>query len=228
MLTKISTVTGDPGTPDIVIPGNPGSPGTPFVPAWDEIVGTQTITECARFGSEVNIHTGQREVFCVQQRTRTVNIVVHHPAVPAVPPTPPTPPIVIPGRPANLVTDFNLGWNSGAVSVLSIDGGCALTFSCPVSIVGAVVGLAYSNPTEHYREIPFALYFNSGRFRVLEMGVEKTAFAAYTDEDTFRIMRAGGVVTYAQNDAPFYTSRTTCESVLFVDCSLYCGGDRIL
>lgn len=228
MLTKISVVTGDPGSPDVIIPGNPGSPGTPYIPAWSEIVSAGTETYCERYASVMNQYTGQRETFCVSQKTRTIFVTVYHDAVPATPPTPPTSPQVIPGRPANLVTDFNFGWNSGAISKTVIDGGCVLTFQCSISLVGAVVGLAYSNPTEHYREIPFALYLTSGSVQVLENGVEKTTPVSYVDADEFRIMRVGGVVTYWQNTTLLYTSEQPSETVLFVDCSLYSGGDRIL
>lgn len=129
-------------------------------------------------------------------------------------------------RPRTVVQDFGLGWNAGARSIAELPGNGAATFQVP-SAVGAVVGFNDVDEDVGYLNIEHGLYFRRQTFQVMELGVAKTADAVFSSEDTFKIERIGGRVRYFRNDELIYTSETPSLGTVFLDASLYSGGDTI-
>jgi hypothetical protein len=79
-----------------------------------------------------------------------------------------------PGRDAQLNTSANLGWNAGAVSIFSAPADCVLSFSIPISTLGALVGLQPAGqPAAQFGGITHGLLMASDTIRVIEAGVEK-------------------------------------------------------
>lgn len=144
------------------------------------------------------------------------------PAVPAVAPTP-----GVPATAATTSHDFNIGWNSGARSVVGMPLDCAYTFSADPSSVGIVTGLNDFDNDPGYGEIDFGVYLNVGMAQVYENGVSKSVPFSFGSADTFVIQRRGSTITYAHNGAVFYTSSKPSTSEVFADVSMYMGGDSI-
>ena len=127
--------------------------------------------------------------------------------------------------------DRNLGWNSGARSQKVSFGDCQLRFSSPSSNAGLCIGFNTEDRDANFREIRHALFFQtttSGpRAFVYESGAEKYSAGAYESDDIFTIRRTDGVVRYFKNDTLLYTSLTASSGAVFVDSSLYAGGDSV-
>lgn len=147
---------------------------------------------------------------------------IYHPPIAGTPPTPGTS-----GTAATIVQDFNLGWNSGAISNAVILGSGSFQFkaSCPAQ--GIVAGLNDNNLDSNYPEINYGFYLSNILAVVMEAGVIKTTAYAYTPATVFSIQRRGDVVSYYMGDALIYTSETPTDVPLFADVSLYAGGDAI-
>lgn len=127
--------------------------------------------------------------------------------------------------------DRNLGWNSGARSRKVCFGDCQLRFSIPVGNTGACVGINTSDKNADFREITHALLFQattSGpRVFVYESGVEKFSAGEYESADIFTIRRNGTTIRYYKNSELLYTSAVSSTGGVFVDTSLYAGGDSV-
>lgn len=227
MLTKISIVTGDPGTPDIIIPGSPGSPGIPGKPGYCVTLGYIEVIDGGKlvYVPPNGPNPGQW-VLTGATKKRVPNVVCY-PPVPPVPPTPPTPDIVIKGRPSTLVTNYNFGWNSGAISRIAQPYHCRLTFACAPSVIGAIVGFNNTSEGQGYKEIQHAIYCNEGKAQIVESGVILGVQVPYIYTDDFQIVRLGNKVLYQKNGVTFYTSQKRSAGTLIVDASLYSGGDQI-
>lgn len=227
MLTKISTVTGDPGTPDIVIPGTPGSPGKPGKPGYCVTVGYQEVIDGGKLVYIPPNGPNPGQWVLTGATKKRVPIVVCYPPEPPVPPVPPTPTKVIKGRPSTLVTDYHFGWNAGAISRIAQPYHCRLTFACAPSTIGVVVGLNNQSTGQGYKEIQHAIYCNEGKAQIVEEGVVCGVQVQYVDGDDFQIVRLGSKVFYQKNNVTFYTSQKRSAGTLIVDASLYSGGDKI-
>ena len=242
ILTKNIKTTYMPGSP-----GVPGTPGSPFVPAHLKTVVDKVIPGAPTIPASVRLiyyDTGVFNPFLVSVNrfgnfnsvgVLTVNIparggtppVVTYktilvPAVAAVAPTPGIPPTR-----ASVVSNFNLGWNTGAVSRLALNGNLQYAFTASAAAIGIVTGLNDINTGVNYREIDYGLYLSRGSAVVYESGVQKGFSVPFTSADTFKITRRSGVVTYTLNDAPIYTSQRPSSGTMFADSSMYSGGDAI-
>lgn len=129
-------------------------------------------------------------------------------------------------RPRTVVEDFGLGWNAGARSIAELPGNGAATFQVPAA-VGAVVGFNDVDEDAGYLNIEHGFYFRRQTFQVMERGEAKTTDAIFAGGDTFKIERIGGRVRYYKNDALIYTSDLSSTGTVFLDASLYSGGDTI-
>lgn len=129
-------------------------------------------------------------------------------------------------RPRTVVEEFGLGWNAGARSIAELVGNGAATFQVPAA-VGAVVGFNDVDEDAGYLNIEHGLYFRRQTFQVMELGTAKTVDAVFAGGDTFKIERIGGRVRYYKNDALIYTSDLPSTGTVFLDASLYSGGDTI-
>ncbi|UCV01143.1 hypothetical protein [Acidovorax radicis] len=129
-------------------------------------------------------------------------------------------------RPRTVVQEFGIGWNAGARSIAELSGNGAATFLVP-SASGAVVGFNDVDEDSGYLSIEHGLYFQNETFRVIELGVLKGSDATFLKTDTFKIERVGDQVRYYQNDALIYTSLEPSTRPVFLDVSLYSGGDIV-
>ena len=153
-----------------------------------------------------------------------VQVPTYHSAMPYIAPTP-----GVPGTPEQTNYDFNLGWNAGARSngfIYSGDDGY-VEWKVPYSLVGGVLGFNDVDVDASYPNIEHAFYFSGKSVRIYELGVQVAFIGAYADGDTFRITRVAGVVTYQQNGSTVYTSLVASTGTVFLDSSLYAGGDYV-
>lgn len=134
----------------------------------------------------------------------------------------------IPSSPAGV--GYNLGWNSGARSLVAIEGDGKATFQAGASNVGAVCGLnGYEAPLNYTgSSILFGWYLARGTAKVIEGGQVKTGTHAYNNSTVFKIKRAGGAITYWLDDVLVHTSTTvTSTEPLWLQAALYSGDDEI-
>lgn len=129
-------------------------------------------------------------------------------------------------RPRTVIEEFGLGWNAGARSIASLPGNGAATFQIPHA-VGTVVGFNDADEDAGYLGIEHGLYFRRETFQVVELGVTKTSESTFSATDTFKIERVGTRVQYFRNGALIYTSLSPSYGTVFLDASMYSGGDVI-
>lgn len=153
---------------------------------------------------------------------QAVPVVTCYPGTPAIPPSPGSP--GLPAVPAN----FNMGWSGSAVSNDYLVDEGTYRFQVTAPVVGAVTGFNSANVGSGYIEIDHAFYLAGTSYRVMEAGVYKTANASYDSDTVFRIIRFAGVVYYTVDDVLVYTSATASNGQVFVDASLFMGGDEIV
>lgn len=227
VLLKVTNIQTIPGTP-----GNDGTPPIPPTPARsytvEEIVcqwrveGGQYgwVTDDAGIphyvllpGSEPSVTT-----YSCEPTLKTIYV----PGTPGSPGTPPTP-----ATPAKTIQDYNLGWNSGARSIGFINADGYVEFT-PVVATGIVAGFNDTDESPGYFEIEHAWYFSGGVARVYENGAMAHYAGPYVaDSDVFKIERRGATVRYYKNDALVYTSSKPSYGPVFLDASLYSGGDML-
>lgn len=148
---------------------------------------------------------------------------VYHPAVAAVAPTP-----GVPGTAAQLTHDFNLGWNTGAVSTGVLTASGAYRFSVGGAVQGIVTGLNDTSTGVGYAEIDYAFYISHGKALIYEKGAAKTAAFIYSAGDEFVVQRRGPTVSYFIAGALVYTSLAPSNGLLVADISIYAGGDSVV
>jgi hypothetical protein len=207
------------GTPGVV-----GSPGSPARPAYCV---TTSVPETSQTGYYTLIPgeppASDHYVFTpTGTKTSYVNVTTCYPASPAIAPV-----IGVPSTPAQLLTDFNIGWNSGAVSVGLIEGDAAFVVNVPTSSVGVVVGLNNNSEGVGYKDIDYGFYFSNGKAIVYESGVAKTASYTNAGTENFSVQRRAGAVSYYRDATLLYTSAVSSYGMLVGDSSLYMGGDSI-
>ncbi len=125
-------------------------------------------------------------------------------------------------------TDTTAGWNAGAVSRDEITADGFVEFSSAESDAGKVAGLGSGNASARLADVEFSVHLKAtGRFAVLESGTSRGTFGAYAPGDVFRVAVDHGVVTYARNQAVFYTSQLAPSLPLRLDTSLSDPGATI-
>ncbi len=194
-------------------PGVPASPGRPAIPPYS---GYELREVCSfqRIGSG----SMTRYVYvCTMQ-----NVLVTYPGLAAVPPSPGVAPIA-----AQVISDYNFGWNSGGRSIdgFSING--HIEFTATTASLGVIAGLNETNPDAGYRDINYAFQLSRGVARIFEDGIEKHYAGAFDNGATFRISRRDGEVNYLIDGDVVYTSLIPSAGDLFLDVSLYAGGDYV-
>lgn len=213
------------------VPGSPGVPASPGSPAVPKYSYTETRRICsverfllfggdgtkggAFYGRDVGFYSKTPVFTC-----RTVTNIIVVPATPEVPPTPGVPP-----TPDQVVEDFNLGWNSGARSIASFERGGFAQFQ--LRATGAVVGLNDADNTAHFSEIKHAFFVTNGVVRIYESGAEKLYVGFRSADSLFRIERRAQKVIYSIDGEEVYRSEASTDAPLFLDASLYSGGDNV-
>lgn len=233
VLRKVISTSYIPGSPGV--PGNPGQPyrpaGTYYVTQtvcgweWPEGVSMVRVQMTDAMGRtywtwvpDIPLNSGIQQIWMCRQK----QVGVYRPAQPYIPPTP-----AIPPTPSQAIVEYNLGWNSGARSILSADHGGRFDFSVSPSVVGAVVGLNGSDQNGGYVEIKHGFYCATGIARIIESGVEIGPSFTYVESDVFSVQRVEGEVTYLLNGDLLYTSLVPSTGEMFLDTSMYSGGDEI-
>ncbi|WP_199227740.1 hypothetical protein, partial [Acidovorax sp. HMWF018] len=227
-----------------VIPERAAQAAIPYRPARAAYTARETVTVCRLVTSVVGgtapslVKTvtigsdGKAKVSFVQvpgspgvtKTTRVCSsetISVYYPAVPEQKAQP-----AIAYRPRTVVQEFGLGWNAGARSIAELTGNGAATFKVP-SAVGAVVGFNDVDEDVGYLNIEHGIYFRRKTFQVMESGVVKTSDSTFAADDTFKIERVGDRVQYFKNGGLFHTSDVPSTGAVFLDASMYSGGDVI-
>lgn len=238
----------------VYIPGVQGVPASPAVPARPARWVKSTVIECkwvmtaAIFGENMNgwnrfmIVGGEMRiagggssstyetlgkhagVASWDHRCEPVQYSYYLPAQPAVPAVQ-----AVTARPGIVGVGYNLGWNSGARSISTLQGSGYGRFNVPANTVGAVVGFnAGIDANVDFRRISHAFYFARGLAYVYEKGVLKTALGAYTASEDFEIRRVGATVSYYKDGALEYTSTLLEPRPVALDASLYSGNDAVL
>lgn len=144
-------------------------------------------------------------------------------AQPYLPPTPPHAAV-----PAQVITDYNLGWNASARSIndLHIDG--YIAFDGPAADIGALVGMQRADVVVGYTSLDHALSFAHGATYVVERGTTLSALGTTVSTDRWAIHRHNGVVTYRKNGTVVYTSSLAAATTpVYLAAVLYSGGDFV-
>lgn len=166
-------------------------------------------------------NVGYKVTYTYQCQT-VKNVAAYVPAQPYIPPS-----AAVDAVAPRTDIDFNLGWNSGARSIVAIEGDCRIKFKAFASSIGVVAGLSGSNPDAGYTSIQYGWYMSNGVARIIENGVTKKYVGVFLHSDNFTVERIFGEVRYLHNDVPVYTSLTPSAGVLFMDVSMYAGDDSI-
>jgi hypothetical protein len=147
---------------------------------------------------------------------RTVQERVCYPARPAVNAVPPT-------------TTYTAitGWNGGASSIASLDGDGAFEFQVGARPFGVVVGIGGQDQTTLPSEQRHAFYIHGDSVDIMEHGqVVAVGVVAHAESNTYRISRAGAMVTYTVGDWSRVSMLQSAGAVV-LDASLYASGDHI-
>lgn len=125
-------------------------------------------------------------------------------------------------------TYSNPQFDAGARTVAEFSSDGFFTFSVEQA-TGIVCGLNTLDGGASETEILYGFYLESGRVRIVERGIFKTAFVSYTPvTSVFRVERINGRVRYYKDGTLLYTSSVLSTGTVFLDCSLYAAGDTIL
>lgn len=211
------------------VPGSPGTlsdPGTAPRPAYCTTTSQSETTYYYFYiaATGTPFTTGYVAGYYLRiPETKVTTQTICYPAFPGSPPI-----VGIAPTAEQTTADFNLGWNSGAVSRAVLASDCVYTFALPSSVVGVVTGLNNSNGGASYEEIDYGFYLSHGRAVIYELGVSKSSAFSYTSATVFKVALAGKQITYLMDGVVVYTSAVpTTGAPLFVDASLYSGGDSI-
>ncbi len=128
-------------------------------------------------------------------------------------------------RPAGVVENFHLGWNAGARSIDVLQASGFFEFS--LSGVGAAAGFSQDPSGDLWTDIEHGFYATRRTLKIVEQGVEKFAAGSFEPTDVLRIERIGSRVQYRKNGALLYTSTQPSTRPVYLDASLYSGGDRV-
>lgn len=150
-----------------------------------------------------------------------------YPATAAIAPIP-----YIAPTPAQIITNYNLGWNSHSRGIAPLDVGDMLVFTVANGVHGAFIGLAAADVDgQNLALFGWGLMIDTTGVKVFENGVHvATLGAGYNSTTEFSIARlTDGSLVY-RADIAEYTSVAPPNSgaVLYPYTYLYSGGDRIL
>lgn len=135
-------------------------------------------------------------------------------------------------QPEKTIVDPQIGWNSGARSVLQLSGDCYTEYQLPSPLVGVVCGLAQDFTSTQPSAVPFGFYVKAKDGKqyasVIENGKSMTADTAVTlPNAVFRVERRAAKVRYYLNNKLVYTSTKTFGGALCVVALLYHAADGV-
>ena len=240
-------------------PGVPGDPGSPAIPGYSysvtvDVGGSGTeISALAPLYEQYYLIPGEGEagfrgyqyfggrkayasgilvdeadpetiLYIYQYESNQVTTIINVPAQPAVPATPGTP-----STPGQVATDYNFGWNAGAVGPY-VGNFEAVRWKFSPSSVGAAVGLTqvstYQGQT--YLEMRLGVLAMSGSFSIIANGQSVTTLAPFNELTKFSIAyyEDENELSVVVNGAELY--RVFSDGQVVADSSLYSGYDVIL
>jgi hypothetical protein len=130
-------------------------------------------------------------------------------------------------------TAMTSAWDAGAVSTQSIPGGDGgVDFTVNETNTYRVVGLSNGNSNASESDIDFGIYVFLNEIRIKEGGINRLngatpTFGTVVAGDHLQVGVDGGVVRYAKNNVPFYTSTVAPVFPLLIDTSLYTPGATV-
>lgn len=133
-----------------------------------------------------------------------------------------------PGTPDKIEEVDAAGWSSGSVSIPITNGNGGYEFTVPVSVVGAVCGLASGYAGTGYRTINHALYFTRGAVVYLEFGAQLQSLGSHLSNDKFVMVQVGSTMILKRNGVIELVRPSTLGPVFRLASSLYLSGDTIV
>ena len=113
------------------------------------------------------------------------------------------------------------GWDAGAASTASFSGDGWMEFTATETNTDRIAGLNNSDNNFTDADVDFGIWLKSdGTVAVLENGVNRGSFGAYSAGQRFRVEVRQGVARYRRDGNSIYTSTVTPTSPLRVDTSL--------
>lgn len=214
------------------IPGSPGSPAVPGQQYQPARTAYEEVQECRwefnsppSGGTAGNIGTGGGGSGPIYPSyTYVCKTVVVRRDYPARPYTPARE--AVPERPAQFLSDYQLGWNGRATSIKRMIGNGYFKFKAPIGNIGAVVGLSIAPQDTGFSDILNGFYLAGGVARVYEAGVQVEYIGGYVGTDVFKIQRAGSNINYLINSTLVHQSAARPDP-MFLTASLYSGGDSV-
>lgn len=210
--------------------GTPATPGTPAYTTYENVQVCSFVVDGGQYEWLTPDGGGDPQYVLVptsgttatgSYQCRMVKKPVYHPAVPPSPGTPAIAPTV-----ESTMLDLALGWNAGARSLGLIFGSGLAQFTLG-SAVGVAAGFNSANLGAGYGEIQHGFLLASGLVRIIERGAAVFTAGTYAVGDVFEVRRDGSQVSYWQNNALVYTSSSPSTGTVFLDASMYAGGDVI-
>lgn len=138
----------------------------------------------------------------------------------------------------------NPTWSAGAHSEEPLSGDGWFIFSVPAGSVGVAIGLNAIDTTTSPSEPRHGFLFGAGKYRVIESGVARTAFAPYASGDLFAVVRQGATIYYCKGVAGqayphaetvfalpgevVYRSSLPSQGAMFLDAAMLIGGDKVV
>lgn len=146
------------------------------------------------------------------------------PARPAIPPTPPTP--------AELITNFQEGWNASAQSIESLMPGKAALFRVGNGSRGVLLGFAPEPWVPSLNTLPFGVMYSDGAAQVFENGVFKEDLGYFFEGQEFIIGRTlDNYIMYINKTDGYSVARRKSPAAptdpIHLFAVLYYGGDNV-
>jgi len=240
-----------PGSPEI--PGSEGTPGTPAYSyykaetrpgsiytsssppsGWDTEIyiplpggGYQVLrTGGYRYfsGEKAYLQTVIAGVtYVYKSASQEVYVRVDVPAVEPIPATPGTP-----ATPAQIIENYNFGWNAGAVGPATLAINEVFNWRMAGGNVGSAIGLTLSTAPQDYgyTSMELAVIGQSGRYQIYEAGSPIGLSYPYNNNSKFALARRNTGVVEVYVDGGLVHTASLADDVV-PDCSLYSGGDLI-
>jgi hypothetical protein len=132
-----------------------------------------------------------------------------------------------PTIPNSITVEYNIGWNSYAVSVESLPGDGTAFFGASAGALGAYAGLV-NILAPNWGDFSHAVLFSHNVATVYESGVAGVSLGPYLNTDVFAIRRINGQVEYIKNTVVVATSSVYSSGEAYLGTMLYSAGDSTL
>ncbi|MFG0381109.1 hypothetical protein ACF8C6_09110 [Pseudomonas sp. zbq_18] len=195
------------------IPAKPAVPGYCFsqkfsYPAMTVVLRYEAVTDSAGKTRYIPIYE--------QRPARTEYVTTCYPSTPAVK-----------GVPATTQYLAVNGWDSGANSIVALEGDGHFEFKVSGAPRGVVVGFAIGNSNNLPSEPSHAFYFHGTAVDLMQYGeVVASNVLVHSSSTVYRIARRGSQVTF-ETDGWSYESDLPSGGAVLLDVALYTSGDYV-